>query len=851
MKRLHSICCLLVSFFLLSNIFVRANDNEILIKIYRNPGRDTAQISWYTLSYVGYEPDWKSRTIKIDNEGYSEIKLQSDKIIVLSSRTLFGRYYLPFLSEPGDRVSVTFFNGSLHFDGTGKEKYQVMCEIDSVWSSLSGPKPKTNFESMTAEAFQLWNHYLNNKLYVIDSILKTKKTLLSGLAYDYIKSYFLSANEVIRANNFYYLYLASEKLELTRESLVNIYDNTMNNNYVNWLTEGENMLSGIMFFHAWTRNQVFRKFKFDSNQDSLVDDSKRKWLYYYHAKTTLKGITRERYLVYLITYNTIKEVGFTQETEKILNDYHNSIKHQEYKTFVSAFEQKYRVLKQGRPAPAFLLPNSKGELISSEGFTGKIVLMDFWFTGCVGCMQMTPAIREIEKAFERDTMVKFLSISTDSDSGKWLKSVREKKFTTGNGVNLYAGSGSGNHEMTKSYGVISYPTLYLMDTEGKIVQNPLPDPRYDNGIEIIRLIKLKLSALSDGPYLQRQGQKIEGYVIKGDKVHKSRFEKGRSNFLVQYSSDGKTFPVTLKNPIVEPAEFEKPAKFLVLSDIEGNFEALRDILENNGVIDPDFNWTFGKGHLVLNGDIFDRGEQVTECLWLIYSLEQKAKIHGGYVHFILGNHEIMNLNGDHRYIQYKYKKNAARLGKTYQELFGKESVLGNWIRTKNIIEKIGSLLFVHGGISDSLIDYNMTVKAINDKARPFLANEVTAKTSRDRVLRILFDSKNSPFWHRLFYQDSEIKVYSNGNTIQKTSMQQVKNALLHFEVDHIITGHTIVGDTISVHYDGKVINTDTPHSEGKSEALLILGKSFYRVNKYGVRTLLFDEPAIDAQLTTK
>ncbi len=51
---------------------------------------------------------------------------------------------------------------------------------------------------------------------------------------------------------------------------------------------------------------------------------------------------------------------------------------------------------------------------------------------------------------------------------------------------------------------------------------------------------------------------------------------------------------------------------------------------------------------------------MTECLWLIYSLEEKAKAAGGYVHFILGNHEIMNMQGDFRYVQDKYRSKCER-----------------------------------------------------------------------------------------------------------------------------------------------------------------------------------------------
>jgi hypothetical protein len=122
---------------------------------------------------------------------------------------------------------------------------------------------------------------------------------------------------------------------------------------------------------------------------------------------------------------------------------------------------------------------------------------------------------------------------------------------------------------------------------------------------------------------------------------------------------GKHFSLKLKPSLYnEPSDFENPDKILAISDIEGNFLALIEILFSNKVIDKYLNWTFGDSHLVIAGDCFDRGEQVVECLWLIYALEDKARRKGGYVHFILGNHEIMNLNGDWRYIHPKYAQSS-------------------------------------------------------------------------------------------------------------------------------------------------------------------------------------------------
>ena len=167
---------------------------------------------------------------------------------------------------------------------------------------------------------------------------------------------------------------------------------------------------------------------------------------------------------------------------------------------------------------------------------------------------------------------------------------------------------------------------------------------------------------SDGPYVLYKNDKV--YVkyifdengtksVKQDSIALS--QKGSFTLTVLTDEPGKTFEVKLKKELkTEKTEFSDVSKRFVVSDIEGNFRALRQLLQGNSIIDEKFNWTFGDGHLVLTGDFVDRGEQQTEVLWLIYSLEEQAKAAGGYVHYILGNHEIMNLSGDLRYLNSKY-----------------------------------------------------------------------------------------------------------------------------------------------------------------------------------------------------
>lgn len=342
------------------------------------------------------------------------------------------------------------------------------------------------------------------------------------------------------------------------------------------------------------------------------------------------------------------------------------------------------------------------------------------------------------------------------------------------------------------------------------------------------------SIQTDGPYVMYQGDSIFiKYIMEdsGWKVLRSETvlanKKASTVLTVSTDEPGKTFTVKLKDELVnEKSEFKKVSKQLVLSDIEGNFKAFRQLLQANGVIDSSYNWTFGEGNLVLIGDFVDRGEQVTEVLWLIYSLEDKARAAGGYVHYVLGNHEIMNMSGDLRYLNAKYKDNSTFLNQRYEDLYGSNTELGRWLRTKNVIEKVGDMLYMHGGFSSYMNSIDLSLSDINEMARPFYADS-TYKYPDVRT-EIIY-SEYGPFWYRGYY---------TGTSIAKIS--QIDSTLDKFKIKHIATGHTIIADTVSVHYKGKVFDLDVHHAIGLSGALLIEEGKFYRVTPLGEKFQLLE-----------
>ena len=343
---------------------------------------------------------------------------------------------------------------------------------------------------------------------------------------------------------------------------------------------------------------------------------------------------------------------------------------------------------------------------------------------------------------------------------------------------------------------------------------------------------MKHQEIYDGPYVSYKGDWIYvDYIMDNHGNYQPKTDsfplrdKASVKLSVGTKNTGGSFPVYIKEFMEnERAEYTNVSKQFAISDIEVNFNALRNMLLAGAVIDSAYNWTFGDGHLVLTGDFVDRGENVTEVLWLIYSLENKAEKAGGHVHFILGNHEIMNLSVDIRYVHNKYLCTANLLGKHFMYLFDENTELGRWLRKKNIIEKVGDVLYIHAGISPEMNKLGLAIPTINNMARPYYADStyLFPDTRLDTIMADL-----GPFWYRGYYKGLPL-----------ASPQTIDSSFSLFGVKQIVTGHTVVGEKVSTWFDGKVINTDVPHAAGKSEALFIEGGKYYRVKSNGKKELL-------------
>jgi len=334
----------------------------------------------------------------------------------------------------------------------------------------------------------------------------------------------------------------------------------------------------------------------------------------------------------------------------------------------------------------------------------------------------------------------------------------------------------------------------------------------------------------DGPYAFYKNDSILNVnYIKGNQD--DGFFLDQKNYSIDsiipascyFPLDSTSFEFSIRTDFNTPKNtYNDDNVILAISDIESGYKTFRDFLINSKVIDKNLNWTFGTGHLVLVGDFVDRGFSTTQVLWFIYKLEQDAAQQGGFVHFILGNHELKNMQGNYESSSPKYFHVSAILEKKQNELYHSNSLIGRWMASKNTLELINGNLFAHGGIHPEIVDYNLNLDEINKIISNNYYKSYYPKKERTAE-QFLTSSNTGISWYRGYFKDD-------------LTQEDVESSLNKFNAKTIVVGHTLQSKVNRL-YNGKVIGIDVKHSKDyhknwpnqKSEGLLIKGNKYFRV----------------------
>jgi len=274
------------------------------------------------------------------------------------------------------------------------------------------------------------------------------------------------------------------------------------------------------------------------------------------------------------------------------------------------------------------------------------------------------------------------------------------------------------------------------------------------------------------------------------------------------------------------SNFKNVAKIVALSDLHGQYDILIQLLKKHQVIDENGHWKYGAGHFVITGDNFDRGDKVTEILWFLFYLQKEAEAAGGKVHVLLGNHEVMVLKGDLRYLNRKYLYTQGIFKQQYHHFFKEGSVLGDWIANHNVVTSINQRMFLHGGISPVILNLDITLQDINTIFRNQIIREKISEINKDEKLQILL-RRNGPLWYRGYFG------------VNRLDIEAIDVILERFKQQAIVVGHTSA-QKITPHFNNKVIAIDCSMKNGATGQVLLIEDEGLFIGEFdGKRTFLF------------
>lgn len=175
--------------------------------------------------------------------------------------------------------------------------------------------------------------------------------------------------------------------------------------------------------------------------------------------------------------NQAKRYGWTVDIEKLYTMLNGNSSKNLYSKELTALRS---ILQRGAQPMAynFKLKDANAKEVSLSDFSGKVVLIDFFFTGCGGCKEITPLMEKLEQQYAGKDIV-FVSISVDRYPEQ-LKQSRGIFYARGS-IGLYTNGEAFKHEVIAEYAVPSYPTLSIVGKNGKLLVRDAPDPRTADG----------------------------------------------------------------------------------------------------------------------------------------------------------------------------------------------------------------------------------------------------------------------------------------------------------------------------------------------------------------------------------
>lgn len=406
-------------------------------------------------------------------------------------RRINDSYFSPYGSFAKNNTSAKhYYLANFSFSGTGAEKYTLRYMMDTtLFNNFSAFDKifKGDILEYPSGKFKERSKY-DTLRSILLGILDQKKDELSKAAYQIMKTDLIASLEYIQLDfelkfqiftragtgDTSYLRNVTETYPLKLRKLnLNTAENAkaISFHYSKFL---------VKYLYYCSIKQLIDKPNMVNNINRIVDTINLKF----------KGEFRDRllYLIIKTGYQTLMNDGedvIAKAKSYMSTDY-----------YIQRLNKVTDNFSKGRDGFDFDLPDADGKRVRFSNFKGKVVFVDFWFTGCTACAKYyKETVSHVEQAFRDNKDVVFVTIATDSKPDTWLKSVKSGIYTNDHVVNLYTEGKAYSHPVCQYYEILSAPRPILFGRDGKVFSCSYVQLR-GNGVE--GLTKQIEAALREG-----------------------------------------------------------------------------------------------------------------------------------------------------------------------------------------------------------------------------------------------------------------------------------------------------------------------------------------------------------------
>ncbi|MBI4815930.1 MAG: metallophosphoesterase [Deltaproteobacteria bacterium] len=308
-------------------------------------------------------------------------------------------------------------------------------------------------------------------------------------------------------------------------------------------------------------------------------------------------------------------------------------------------------------------------------------------------------------------------------------------------------------------------------------------------------------------------------------------------------------------------ERELPARVVVIGDLNAQAVVLVRLLRGLRLITKDGRWSGGRTVIVQMGDVPNRGPGARAAMELLLALTPLAREAGGDILWLLGNHEVLSVLRHEAYVtpeeymefatqeeieRFVYARNRYQLEllglprlrgtippmggrlraweeenapgrEAYRAEMGPTGRLGTAIRRLPVALTMGSLLFVHGGLSPRWAAHGIQGLEAETRRSWAKAPEFYEDVEPQSILR----DPLGPLWHRVYALASAPSVRSDlHEVLAATGTRQM--VIGHTRTDAVMPGEA---GRVLVRHGGRLVMSDVGLGDpGESGAVLVIEK---------------------------